>query len=108
MAPERDPYEVLGISRTAGEAEIRRAYRSLARRYHPDTNHSGDARARFEEVSTAYDVLHDPQRRVRYDRAAAAAREVHVDVHRHDRRDVPRFIDETPAPPIVIVPWQLW
>jgi molecular chaperone DnaJ len=63
----RDYYDVLGVSPDAGADEIKRAYRQLARRYHPDI--SGDDRgAAFLEVSRAYDVLSDPARRRSYDR----------------------------------------
>src|SRR5215210_3245163 len=62
----RDYYDVLGVSPGAGADEIKRAYRQLARRYHPDI--SGDDRAgAFLEVSRAYDVLRDPERRRSYD-----------------------------------------
>jgi curved DNA-binding protein CbpA len=108
MAARRDHYTVLGVSHSASEAEIHRAYRTLARRYHPDINASDEARTRFEEVSSAYEVLHDPQRRDRYDRSMArsAGSEVPVFVHRgvplagavarRASRDVPRFLDDTP------------
>jgi len=65
----KDPYEVLGVPRTAGDAEIKKAYRRLARKSHPDVN-PGDAGAqkRFQEIAAAYEVLKDPKRRERYDR----------------------------------------
>ncbi|RMH13062.1 MAG: hypothetical protein D6695_05095 [Planctomycetota bacterium] len=65
--PERDYYEVLGVSRGASAEEIKRAYRKLARQYHPDVNKSEDATKRFAEVQEAYDVLSDEQKRRQYD-----------------------------------------
>lgn len=63
-----DHYEVLGVSRNAAPEEIRKAYRSLARRFHPDANPDDpQASERFKEVSRAYEVLSDPQKRERYD-----------------------------------------
>jgi curved DNA-binding protein len=67
MADQRDLYEVLGVPRTAGQEEIQRAYRKLARAYHPDVNSDPDAEERFKEISAAYDVLSDPETRRRYD-----------------------------------------
>ncbi|WP_158847840.1 DnaJ C-terminal domain-containing protein [Saccharothrix deserti] len=63
----RDFYEALGVSRDAGQDEIQRAYRKLARRYHPDMNSDPGAEARFREISEAYQVLSDPELRRRYD-----------------------------------------
>ncbi|MDY7108487.1 MAG: DnaJ C-terminal domain-containing protein [Planctomycetota bacterium] len=67
MAGSRDYYEVLGVSRDASADEIRKAYRKLARRYHPDVNKDSDAAQRFAEITEAYDVLNDPERRKTYD-----------------------------------------
>src|SRR5215470_14161480 len=65
----RDPYEVLGISRTADEAEIKKAFRRLARELHPDVNsHDPDAEEKFKQAAEAYEILSDPQRRATYDR----------------------------------------
>jgi DnaJ-class molecular chaperone len=65
----RDPYEVLGVARTASEDEIKKSYRKLARQYHPDRN-PGDkqAEAKFKEVQEAYDLLSDKDKRAQYDR----------------------------------------
>src|SRR3954468_18934077 len=67
MAPPRDFYDVLGVPRTAGQDEIQRAYRKLARTYHPDVNKDPGAEEQFKEISEAYSVLSDPETRRRYD-----------------------------------------
>ncbi|MCG7422823.1 DnaJ domain-containing protein, partial [Micrococcus sp. ACRRV] len=65
---EKDFYQVLGVSKDASESDIKKAYRTLARKHHPDQN-PGDAAAeqRFKEISEAYDVLSDPKDRQEYD-----------------------------------------
>lgn len=65
---KRDYYEVLGVGKDASEDEIKKAYRKLARQYHPDVNKAPDAEEKFKEVKEAYDVLSDPQKRAQYDR----------------------------------------
>lgn len=65
---KRDFYDVLGLEREASESDIKRAYRKLARQYHPDVNQEPDAESLFKEVSEAYDVLSNPQNRAAYDR----------------------------------------
>lgn len=67
MAGKKDFYDVLGVAKGASGDEIKKAYRSLARQYHPDVNKAADAEEKFKEVKEAYDVLSDDQRRARYD-----------------------------------------
>jgi curved DNA-binding protein len=67
MAAGDDFYQILGVPRNADQDEIQRAYRKLARTYHPDVNADPAAEDRFKEISEAYDVLSDPQARRRYD-----------------------------------------
>ncbi|RZM79797.1 molecular chaperone DnaJ [Leptolyngbya iicbica] len=64
----RDYYEVLGVARSADQEEIKRAYRRLARKYHPDVNKEDGAEELFKEVNRAYEVLSEPDVRARYDR----------------------------------------
>jgi molecular chaperone DnaJ len=68
MAAKRDYYEILGVQRNASEEEIKKAFRRLARQYHPDVNKEKSAEASFKEVNEAYEVLGDPQKRRAYDR----------------------------------------
>lgn len=75
----RDFYEVLGISRDAGADEISQAYRTLARRYHPDVNSDPSAEDKFKEINEAYQVLSDPDTRKRYDRFGEDFRRVPED-----------------------------
>lgn len=79
MASARDLYEILGVSRTAGRMEIQRAYRGIARRYHPDVNQDPGAEDRFKEACEAYEVLTDEERRRRYDAYGAGFRQVPLD-----------------------------
>jgi molecular chaperone DnaJ len=75
MASKRDYYETLGVSRDAGQAEVKRAFRRLAMKYHPDRNRDDGAEERFKEINEAYEVLSDPERRAAYDRFGHAGAE---------------------------------
>jgi curved DNA-binding protein len=81
MAAPRDFYDLLGVKRDATADEIQRAYRKLARTYHPDVNKEPSAEERFKEISEAYDVLSDPDTRRRYDAFG------------HDFRQIPEGVD---------------
>jgi molecular chaperone DnaJ len=72
MATERDYYTILGVPRTADDAEIKRAFRKLAQQWHPDVNRDTGADDRFKEINEAYQVLSDPQRRQSYDMFGSA------------------------------------
>jgi molecular chaperone DnaJ len=65
----RDPYEVLGVARDAGDADVKKSFRGLARELHPDVNrHDPEAEEKFKEAAEAYEILSDPERRATYDR----------------------------------------
>ena len=68
MSTTRDYYEILGLSKDATESEIKKAYRKLAMQYHPDKNKEAGAEEKFKELSEAYAVLSDPEKREQYDR----------------------------------------
>lgn len=79
MSSERDPYKMLGLSHSAGQREIRAAYRSLAKKYHPDAG-EGSSAERFRDVQDAYEILSNAERRRDYDRNSAS--ELQIPVHR--------------------------
>lgn len=67
----KDYYSIMGVARDATQDEIKRAYRKLARKYHPDVSKEADSEARFKEVGEAYEVLKDPEKRAAYDQLGA-------------------------------------
>ncbi|MDR2464922.1 MAG: molecular chaperone DnaJ [Streptococcaceae bacterium] len=67
MADKRDYYEVLGVSKSSSEQEIKKAYRKLSKQYHPDINKEAGAEDKFKEISEAYEILSDPQKKAAYD-----------------------------------------
>ncbi len=69
----RDPYEVLGVSRTASETEIKQAFRKLAKKHHPDQNKEPKAKERFAEANTAYEIVGDKEKRKQFDRGEIGA-----------------------------------
>ena len=71
MAEYKDYYKIMGVDRDASADEIKRAYRKLARKYHPDVSSESDAEARFQELQEAYEVLKDPEKRAAYDNLGA-------------------------------------
>ena len=79
MAAKRDYYEVLGVEKNASADQIKKAYRALAIKYHPDKN-PGDKEAeeKFKEATEAYSVLSDPDKRAKYDRFGAEIGRAHV------------------------------
>ncbi|HWF81796.1 MAG TPA: DnaJ C-terminal domain-containing protein [Streptosporangiaceae bacterium] len=80
MPPDKNFYQILGVAADASQDEIQRAYRKLARQYHPDVNADPAAEERFKDASEAYHVLSDPQTRRRYDAFGADFRQIPPDV----------------------------
>ncbi|MGP8319179.1 MAG: molecular chaperone DnaJ [Methanosarcinaceae archaeon] len=77
MSTKRDYYEILGISKDVSEAELKKTYRKLAMKFHPDKNKEADAEEKFKEISEAYAVLSDKEKRLEYDRYGHAGIDSH-------------------------------
>ena len=75
MSSKRDYYEVLGLPKTANETDIKKAYRTLAKKFHPDVNKEAGAEDKFKEVNEAYETLSDPQKKANYDQFGHAGME---------------------------------
>src|SRR6056297_4175147 len=74
MSTKQDYYEVLGISKSASQDEIKKAYRKMALKYHPDKNpDDNEAESKFKEAAEAYEILRDPQKKAKYDQYGHAA-----------------------------------
>ena len=92
MAEKRDYYEVLGIQKGADEASIKKAYRSLAKKYHPDMNPgNAEAEIKFKEVNEAYEVLSNPEKKAQYDQFGPDLRMLggrpHTEISTHSATD---------------------
>jgi molecular chaperone DnaJ len=72
LATPRDPYGVLGVNKSASAAEIKKAYYGLAKKFHPDTNKDPNAKDKFAEIQSAYEILSDPKKREQFDQFGAA------------------------------------
>src|SRR3989344_8515741 len=73
MKDDKDYYDILGVSKTASLDEIKKAYRKLALQYHPDRNKTKEGEEKFKEISKAYEVLSNPEKRQTYDQLGRAA-----------------------------------
>lgn len=73
----KDYYKILGVDRKANQDEIKRAYKKLARKYHPDVSKEKDAEARFKDINEAYHALKDPEKRKAYDQNNLVSHIIH-------------------------------
>src|SRR5512136_1163403 len=88
MASKRDYYEILGVSRNASQEEIKKAYRKLALKYHPDRNpNNKEAEEKFKEAAEAYEVLSDENKRSRYDQYGHEGLRAGSDFHTYTNFD---------------------
>ncbi len=75
----QDPYKILGVSRSASEDEVKKAYKSKARQFHPDVNKDANVEDKFKEVDSAFEVLGNPEKRKMYDEFGADAERMGFD-----------------------------
>jgi curved DNA-binding protein CbpA len=111
MGTRRDYYTVLDVPHSASAAEIHHAFRDLARKLHPDVNHSPDATREFQELNEAYQVLTDPALRAAYDRTAIAPSERRskpsTDPHIAQGDTANRKAARTTAPLLILLLWPI-
>ncbi|XP_078157310.1 DNAJ heat shock family protein isoform X1 [Carex rostrata] len=93
-AMEKDYYVVLGVSRDASQDDIKKAFLTLAKKYHPDTNNSQSARRKFQEIRDAYEILRDPSKRAQYDQRSSGEEEM-----RYTANDAGEFRSRTNRDP---------
>ncbi len=94
MATRKDYYEILGVPRDASQEEIKRAYRRLAKKYHPDVAKDGGSAEKFKEIAEAYEVLSDPEKRAQYDRFGHVGPEQGFDFDLRDFRRARETFEE--------------
>lgn len=82
--PDKDYYDILGVKKNAAQKEIKKAYRRLAKEYHPDLNKDGGSEEKFKRIAEAYEVLSDPDKRAQYDRFGHAGPDQQFDFGRGD------------------------
>ena len=88
-----DYYDILGVDRNANKEDLKKAYRRLARQYHPDVNKEAGAEERFKEINRAYEVLSEPETRSRYDQFGEAGVSGAGGVNYGDMGDMGGFAD---------------
>ncbi len=90
MKDDSDFYDLLGVSRTASDHDVKEAYRKLAFEYHPDRNPAPEAEEMFKGISEAYSVLSDPQKRMLYDARRLPEYDDHLEAFRYEQREAAR------------------